>query len=152
MVVAPAGTVLIKLADAQNGNAERAVNSISVRISIPHWDMRKAASLFEVWHKKGQELHDPAGPTGRAGAHSQCGRVEGPGKRRAAGERASAGDASFRKKNAGGTKQFHERALVKAGPDAAWYLRLKLADVAYLLGDLEMERRLREAVYGNWRR
>jgi hypothetical protein len=35
---------------------------------------------------------------------------------------------------------------------SAAYLRLKLADVAYVLGDLEMERRLREAVYGSWRR
>jgi hypothetical protein len=68
-----------------------------------------------------------------------------------AGELEKSGDAAFREKNHVGAKQFYERALEGADPTSAWYLRLKLADVAYALGDLEMERRLREAVYGSWR-
>lgn len=62
------------------------------------------------------------------------------------------GDAEFTAKNPAGAKQYYERALESADAETAWYLRLKLADVAYMLGDAELEKRLREAVYGNWRR
>ncbi len=72
--------------------------------------------------------------------------------REAAGEQERAGDAEFAAKNPAGAKQNYEKALETADANAAWYLRLKLADVAFLLGDLEMERRLREAVYGSWRK
>jgi hypothetical protein len=76
--------------------------------------------------------------------------------RQPASDSEKAGDVDFRARNAVGAKQNYDRALKQAEQDGdretAWYVRLKLADVAFLLGDLEMERHLREAVYGSWRR
>lgn len=72
--------------------------------------------------------------------------------RESASDLEKAGDAAFNEKNIVGAKESYERALASADDNAAWYLRLKLADVAFLLGDLDTERRLREAVFGSWRK
>ena len=76
--------------------------------------------------------------------------------RPAASELEREGDTAFHDKNVIGAKRYYEETLASSlaseDRNAAWYLRLKLADVAYLLGDLEMERRLREAVFGSWQK
>lgn len=57
-----------------------------------------------------------------------------------------AGDAAFSARDLGEARQLYEQALSGAHDSAA--LLLRLSDVAFLEGDLEAERALRERVYG----
>lgn len=57
-----------------------------------------------------------------------------------------AGDAAFYARNLGEARQLYEDAA-KGNARPAW-IWLKLADIAFLAGDLEAERKLREIYYG----